>query len=83
MKHTLIGTIAETGVQSVDNLVEDGSRHLLALVVKEPNLDRPLALRETLNLGWLIAVSDKNIKVSPCAHIISLMLQCMQGSCKW
>jgi hypothetical protein len=39
MKHTLIGTVAETGVQSVDNLVEDSSRHLLALVVEEPNLD--------------------------------------------
>lgn len=56
MKHTLIGTIAETRVQSVDNLVEYGGRDLLALVVKEPNLDRPLALREALNLRWLIAV---------------------------
>lgn len=75
MKHTLIGTIAETRVQSVDNLVEYGGRDLLALVVKEINLDRPLALREALNLRWLIAVSSKNIKVSPCA----ICLSCFSG----
>jgi hypothetical protein len=82
MKRTLNGTIAETGVQSVNNLVEDSSRHLLALVVKEPNLDRPLALREPLNLGWLIAVSNKNIKVSPCSRSYIHDSVCMQGSSK-
>lgn len=68
IKHTLNGAIVETGVEAVDDLVEDGGRHLLALLIEKPDLDRPLTLRETLNLRGLVAISNQRIQVSLCAR---------------
>lgn len=64
--HTLNGAVSETGVQVVDSLIKDSSRHLLTLVVHEIHLDRPFALGETLNFRWLVTMSNQKITVSLC-----------------
>jgi hypothetical protein len=84
--HTLNGAVSKTRVQVVDSLIKDSSRHLLTLVVHKIHLDRPLALRETLNFRWLVTMSNQNITVSLCIvhHLILFQGVCgkaMDGRC--
>lgn len=74
MKHTLDRTISETGVQTVNDLVKDSRRHLFALLVDQVDLDRPRALRETLDLRWLVTISTRT---SQSAHLVSYAPMCM------
>jgi hypothetical protein len=65
---TLHSTVAKTRVQVVDHLVEKGGRHQIAPLVDEIHLNRPLSLREALNLRGLITV----IAIQPSARALSL-----------
>lgn len=76
-KHTLDSTISETGVQTVDGLVKDSRRHLFALLVDQVDLDRPRALREALDLGWLVTISTRT---SQSAHLVSYAPMCTPAS---
>lgn len=47
-------------MQVVGDLVEESGGYLLALVVDEVHLDRPLTLREALNFRGLVAVAEQS-----------------------